>query len=146
MKSTPPQVSTANQFRCYSTIVAALLADFRHPVSGWTDAANLRRFADRLKAGSEPDVFVGRKHQALGFSVDGGVRDPVGIATVEQGLARRVPVDEERLLTVAILEVAVIGLELVAIDRRRLPGARGMVIRDGKERLFHGVRHGRCAP
>lgn len=91
-----------------------------------------RHRTDRQQTGREPDGFVRSEDQAWNLSVDDWECRPSSVPGIDLGLFGVTPKNEQRLLPVLVLEVAVVGVGFVSVDHRRFFAA-DVMIRDRKQ-------------
>ena len=86
----------------------------------------------RHQAGRKPNRFFRSEYQTRHLSIDDGERHPSSVLGIDVGLFGVVPANKERLLSVPVLEIAVVGIRVVSVDLRRFFTA-DVMIRDRKQ-------------
>ena len=119
------------QATAQTTLIQSSLFRVRSALAGNSRTGGRVQTA-RHQAGREPDGFVRSEHQARHSSVDDRKRCPASVPAIDLGLIGVMPANKERLLSVTVLEIAVVGIRVVAVDLRRFFTA-DVMIRDRKQ-------------
>ena len=89
----------------------------------------------RQQASREPDGFFRSEHQAWNLPIDDRECHPSSVPGIDLGLIGVVPAIKQRLLSLPVLEIAVVAIRVVSVDLRRFFTA-DVMIRDRKQRCL----------